>query len=110
MARKVIITCAVTGADDSLAKNPAVPVTPEQIATSSIAAANAGTAAVHIHVRDPESGKPSMDLALYRETVERIRGSGSDVLINLTTGARALDAEPRRCFDPGTRDDPGLVG
>ena len=58
MARKVIITCAVTGADDTVAKNPAVPVTPEQIATSSIDAAKAGAAAVHIHVREPKTGKP----------------------------------------------------
>ena len=89
MAKKVIITCAVTGADDSVAKNPAEPVTPEQIATSSIDAAKAGAAAVHIHVRDLETGKPSMEPALYRETVERIRASGVDVLINLTTGAGA---------------------
>ena len=89
MAKIVIITCAVAGADDSVAKNPAVPVTPEQIATSSIGAAKAGAAAVHIHARDPETGKPSMDPALYRETVERIRASGVDVLINLTTGAGA---------------------
>ena len=89
MAQKVIITCAVTGADDSVGKNPAVPVTPEQIATSSIDAAKAGAAAVHIHVRDPKPGKPSMEPALYRETVERIRSSGVDVLINLTTGAGA---------------------
>ena len=77
MAKKVIITCAVTGADDSVAKNPAVPVTPKQIATPSI------DAAVHTHVRDPKAGKPSMDLALYRETVERIRDPGVGVLINL---------------------------
>ena len=89
MAKKVIITCAVTGADDSVAKNPAAPGTPEQIATSSIDAAKAAAAAVHIHVRDPKTGKPSMEPALYRETVERIRASGVDVLINLTTGAGA---------------------
>lgn len=89
MSRKVIITCAVTGADDSTQKNPAVPVTPEEIASSSIEAARAGAAAVHIHVRDPETGKPSMAPELYRETVERIRGSGVDVILNLTTGPGA---------------------
>ena len=96
MARKVIVTCAVTGADDSVAKNPAVPVTPEQIASSSIDAAKAGAAAVHIHVREPKTGEPSMDLALYRETVERIRDSGVDVLINLTTGAEVATPDEAR--------------
>jgi uncharacterized protein (DUF849 family) len=89
MQRKVIISCAVTGSADSPGKNPAVPVTPEQIAQSSIDAAKAGAAIVHIHVRNPETTKPSMDGALYREVVERIRASGTDVLINLTTGPGA---------------------
>jgi len=89
MQRKVIISCAVTGSADSPGKNPAVPVTPEQIAQSSIEAAKAGAAVVHIHVRDPKTTKPSMDGALYREVVERIRASGTDVLINLTTGPGA---------------------
>jgi uncharacterized protein (DUF849 family) len=89
MQRKVIISCAVTGSADSPGKNPAVPVTPEQIAHSCTDAAKAGAAIVHIHVRDPKTTKPSMDGALYREVVERIRGSGTDVLINLTTGPGA---------------------
>jgi uncharacterized protein (DUF849 family) len=89
MQRKVIISCAVTGSADSPGKNPAVPVTPEQIAHSCIDAAKAGAAVVHIHVRDPKTTKPSMDGALYREVVERIRRSGTDVLINLTTGPGA---------------------
>jgi uncharacterized protein (DUF849 family) len=89
MQRKVIISCAVTGSADSPAKNPAIPVTPEQIAQSCIDAAKAGAAVVHIHVRDPKTTKPSMDGALYREAVERIRASGTDVLINLTTGPGA---------------------
>ncbi len=89
MQRKVIISCAVTGSADTPGKNPAVPVTPAQIATSAIDAAKAGAAIVHIHVRDPKTTKPSMETALYREVVERIRGSGSDVLINLTTGPGA---------------------
>ena len=91
MARKVMISCAVTGSADTPGKNPAVPVTPEQIANSCLDAAKAGAAIVHIHVRDPKTTKPSMDKALYRETVERIRAKNSDVLINLTTGpGRAL--------------------
>jgi 3-dehydrocarnitine:acetyl-CoA trimethylamine transferase len=89
MQRKVIISCAVTGSADSPGKNPAVPVTPEQIAQSCVDAAKAGAAVVHIHVRDPKTTKPSMDGALYREVVERIRSSGTDVLINLTTGPGA---------------------
>src|SRR5262245_16293788 len=89
MQRKVIISCAVTGSADSPGKNPAVPVTPEQIANSCVEAAKAGAAIVHIHVRDPKTTRPSMDGALYREVVERIRSSGTDVLINLTTGPGA---------------------
>jgi uncharacterized protein (DUF849 family) len=89
MRRKVIISCAVTGSADTPGRNPAVPVTPEQIANSAIDAAKAGAAIVHIHVRDPKTTKPSMDGAHYREVVERIRGSGTDVLINLTTGPGA---------------------
>jgi uncharacterized protein (DUF849 family) len=102
MQRKVIISCAVTGSADSPGRNPAVPVTPQQIAQSSIDAARAGAAIVHIHVRDPDTAKPSMDGALYRETVERIRASGTDVLINLTTGPGA-----RFVHDPG---DPSKAG
>jgi uncharacterized protein (DUF849 family) len=102
MQRKVIISCAVTGSADSPGKNPAVPVTPEQIARSSIEAAKAGAAIVHIHVRDPKTTKPSMDGALYREVVERIRASGTDVLINLTTGPGA-----RFVHDPA---DPSKAG
>ena len=73
MQRKVIISCAVTGSADTPGRNPAVPVTPEQIAQSSIDAAKAGAAIVHIHVRNPQTTKPSMDPAHYREVVERIR-------------------------------------
>jgi uncharacterized protein (DUF849 family) len=89
MARKVIISCAVTGSADTPGRNPAVPVTPAQIAASALDAAKAGAAIVHIHVRDPQTTKPSMEIAHYREVVERIRASGSDVLINLTTGPGA---------------------
>ncbi|MFY9839949.1 MAG: 3-keto-5-aminohexanoate cleavage protein, partial [Xanthobacteraceae bacterium] len=89
MQRKIIISCAVTGSADTPGRNPAVPVTPEQIANSAIDAAKAGAAIVHIHVRDPKTTKPSMETALYREVVERIRSSGTDVLINLTTGPGA---------------------
>jgi uncharacterized protein (DUF849 family) len=97
MQRKVMISCAVTGSADTPSKNPAVPVTPEQIAQSSIEAAKAGAAIVHIHVRDPFTTQPSMDATLYREVVDRIRSSGVDVLINLTTG-------PGARFVPGVAD------
>jgi uncharacterized protein (DUF849 family) len=102
MQRKVMISCAVTGSADTPGKNPAVPVTPSQIAQSAIDAAKAGAAIVHIHVRDPQTTRPSMDKALYREVVERIRDRGSDVLINLTTG-------PGARFTPGA-DDPFKPG
>lgn len=86
---KTIICCAVTGSADTPSKSPAVPVTPEQIATSAVDAAKAGAAIVHIHVRDPKTTRPSMALEHYGEVVERIRASGTDVVINLTTGPGA---------------------
>ena len=84
-----IISCAVTGSAPTPDKNPAVPVTPAEIAASAIDAAKAGAAIVHIHVRDPETTTPSMDPAHYREVTERIRDSDTDVIINLTTGPGA---------------------
>jgi uncharacterized protein (DUF849 family) len=84
--RSVIITCAVTGSGDSANKTPHLPITPKQIADASIDAAKAGAAIAHIHVRDPDTGAPARDLALYREVVDRIRSSDTDVVINLTTG------------------------
>jgi uncharacterized protein (DUF849 family) len=102
MQRKVMISCAVTGSADSVGKNPAVPVTPEQIATSAIDAAKAGAAIVHIHVRDPKTTLPSMEGALYAEVVDRIRSSGTDVVINLTTGPGGRFApDPTDPMKPG---------
>lgn len=97
MARKVIISCALTGGA-VLAKNAQyVPVTPQQIADDAIAAANAGAALVHIHVRDPSTGQPSMEMDHYVEVVERIRATGNPVLINLTTGPGArFGYDPRQ--------------
>jgi uncharacterized protein (DUF849 family) len=89
MSRPVIISCALTGGADSTGASPHVPITPAQIAAEAISAHAAGAAVVHIHVRDPATGKPSRDVALYRETVERIRAAGTDVVINLTTGPGA---------------------
>ncbi len=82
----VIITCALTGAGDTVGRSPHVPVTPEQIAASAVEAVGAGAAVVHIHVREPDTGAPSRDPRLYREVVERIRETGTDVVINLTAG------------------------
>ncbi|BFP57291.1 3-keto-5-aminohexanoate cleavage protein [Streptomyces sp. CMC78] len=82
----VIITCALTGAGDTVGRSPHVPVTPAQIAASAVEAAAAGAAVVHIHVREPETGAPSRHPRLYREVVERIRETGTDVVINLTAG------------------------
>jgi len=86
MNRNVIVTCAVTGSGDSVNKHPAIPVTPNEIANAAIEAAKAGAAIAHIHVREPETGKPSRRIDLYREVVERIRESDVDIIINLTTG------------------------
>ena len=95
MSNKTIITCAVTGSAPTPDKNPGVPVTPKEIAISSIEAWRAGAAVVHIHVRDPNTGGPSMAFEHYEEVTERLRESESDVLINLTTG-------------PGARFMPGI--
>ena len=86
MNPEVVITCAVTGAGETVGKHPDIPVTPEQIAASAIDAAKAGAAIVHCHVRDPVTGKGCRDVALYREVVARIRDSDVDVVINLTAG------------------------
>ena len=82
----VFITCAVTGSGNTVDKSDKVPVTPEQIATECIAAAKAGAAIVHIHVRDPITGMGSRDVALYTEVVDRVRSADVDVVINLTSG------------------------
>ena len=86
MNTEVFITCAVTGVGATTGRSELVPVTPPQIADAAIEAARAGAAIVHIHVRNPETGGPSRDPALYREVVERIRSSDVDVVLNLTAG------------------------
>jgi uncharacterized protein (DUF849 family) len=80
------ITCAITGAGETTTSSPHVPVAPEQIATSAIDAARAGAAVVHIHVRDPATGRGARDPQLYKDVVDRIRASGVDVVLNLTAG------------------------
>jgi uncharacterized protein (DUF849 family) len=86
MNREVFITCAVTGSGATQDRSPHVPRSPEQIANSAIDAAKAGAAIVHCHVRDPETGAPRRDVALYREVTERIREAEVDVVLNLTAG------------------------
>ena len=86
MRKKVFITAAVTGSGSTQERSDKVPRSPEQIAHSAIEAAKAGAAVVHCHVRDPETGKPDRAVHLYREVVERIRESATDVVINLTAG------------------------
>ena len=86
MNRNPIITCAVTGSGNTATKHPDLPKSPQEIATAAIEAAKAGAAIAHIHVREPEIGKPLRDVNLYREVVERIRASDTDVILNLTTG------------------------
>ena len=85
-SRETFITCALTGAGDTTGRSDKVPVTPAEIAEAGVEAARAGAAVIHVHVRDPETGQPARDPALYREVVERVRGSGVDVVLNLTAG------------------------
>ena len=84
--RNPFITCAITGAGDTTSRSDKVPVTPRQIADSAIEAAEAGAAIVHIHVRDPETGKGGRDPDLFEEVIQYIRESNIDVVLNLTAG------------------------
>jgi len=98
---KVIITCAVTGNLTTLEQTPHLPVTPTQIADACLGAAEAGAAIVHIHVRDPQTGRPSMSLDYYSEVVQRIRARNPDLILNITTG-------PGGRFVP-SHDDPKVA-
>jgi uncharacterized protein (DUF849 family) len=89
MNPKTILTCAITGAGTTIEQTPYLPVTPEQIANSGLEAAAAGAAVLHIHVRDPQTGKPSMKYDYYKEVVDRIKEKNQEVLLNLTTGPGA---------------------
>ncbi|RMH46195.1 MAG: 3-keto-5-aminohexanoate cleavage protein [Alphaproteobacteria bacterium] len=86
MNREVFITCAVTGSGSTQDRSPHVPRRPREIAESAIAAARAGAAIVHCHVRDPETGRPSRKVEYYREVTDRIRAADVDVVLNLTSG------------------------
>ena len=84
--RNPIITCAVTGAGDTAGRHPDLPVTPTQIATAALEAADAGAAIVHIHVRDPATGKGARDVDLYRQALQQVRAANPDVIVNTTAG------------------------
>jgi uncharacterized protein (DUF849 family) len=110
--KKTFLTCAVTGNITKPEQTPHLPVTPEQIATECLASAEAGAAAVHIHVRDPQTGRPSMEVDLYRDVVDRIRQRNRDVIINLTTGpgGRFVPSEDNpRVAAPGSTLVPPLM-
>ena len=83
---EAFITCALTGAGDTTGRSDLVPVTPQQIAESALEAAAAGAAVVHVHVRNPSTGKGSRDPKLFRDVVDRVRSSGINVVLNLTAG------------------------
>jgi uncharacterized protein (DUF849 family) len=100
--QKVIITCAITGNLTRPEQSRYLPITPQQIADSALEAAEAGAAIAHIHVRDPDTGRPSMSIELYRDVMDRIRSRNRDLIINLTTG-------PGGRFVP-SEDDPRIAG
>ena len=105
MADPIIISCAVTGGADTKGMNPAIPVTPTEIATEAIAAHDAGAAVIHIHVRDPETGRstpdPDLNTRLFAETTNEIRKSGSNLILNLTTGwGGVIDVNPDNPVEP----------
>ncbi len=102
MAKNTILTCAVTGNLTKPEMNPNLPITPEQIAGAALQAADAGAAIVHIHVRNPANGAPSMEVPLYKDVVERIRSKNTALIINLTTG-------PGGRYHPSD-DDPAKAG
>jgi uncharacterized protein (DUF849 family) len=100
--QKTLITCAITGNLTKPEQSPYLPITPQQIADSALEAAEAGAAVAHIHVRDPATGRPSMEINLYREVMDRIRARNRDLIINLTTG-------PGGRFVPSD-EDPKVAG
>ena len=102
MKAKIVITCAITGNITKPEQSPHLPITPEQIATSALEAAEEGASVAHIHVREPDTGRPSMRLDLYRDVMERIRARNRTLIINLTTG-------PGGRFVP-SEEDPSVAG
>lgn len=99
MPRKIILTCAITGSIHTPSMSPHLPVTPDDIATSAIEAANAGASVLHLHARDPENGKPSSDIDVFRQFLPRIKNS-TDAVINLTTGGSSQMTVEQRLSAP----------
>ena len=102
---KTFITCAVTGNLTKPEQTPHLPITPEHIANECLAAADEGAAAVHIHVRDPKTGRPSMSVDLYRDVMERVRAKNPRLIINLTTGPGGRyvpSPDDPKVYAPGT--------
>ncbi|WP_223427639.1 BKACE family enzyme [Tateyamaria pelophila] len=99
MPKKIILTCAVTGSIHTPSMSPHLPVTPDEIATSAIAAAEAGASILHLHARDPESGRPSSDIAVFRQFLPRIKDA-TDAVINLTTGGSSQMTVEQRLSAP----------
>ncbi len=107
MAQKIIITCAITGSIHTPSMSPHLPITPAQIATSAIEAAEAGAAIVHLHARNPLNGKPSQDADLYAQFLPTIKAA-SNVIVNLTTGgAPGMSVEER--LQPALRFKPEIA-
>lgn len=105
MEATTILTCAVTGNLTRPEQTPHLPITPGQISDACLEAADAGAAAVHIHVRDPHTGAPSMDVELYGRVVEALRRERPELIINLTTGPGGRfvpSADEPRLAAPGT--------
>lgn len=102
MNKPTLLTCAVTGNLTKPQQTPYLPIAPNHIAEECLAAAEAGAAAVHIHVRDPETGAPSMDIDLYAQVVDALRRHNPALVINLTTG-------PGGRFVP-REDEPSVAG
>ncbi|WP_407495734.1 3-keto-5-aminohexanoate cleavage protein [Pseudooceanicola sp. MF1-13] len=100
--KSIFLTCALVGSFSTRQQNENLPITPKELADDALSAAKAGAAIVHIHVRDPETEEPSMEVALYREVVDRIRQANDELIINLTCG-------PGGRFDP-LPDNPAVAG
>jgi uncharacterized protein (DUF849 family) len=84
-AEKVIISCAITGSIHTPSMSPHLPVTPSEIASSAIGAAEAGAAILHVHARSPETGRPTQDPEVYKQFLPVIK-QGCDAILNITTG------------------------
>ena len=106
-ARKVIITCAVTGSIHTPSMSPHLPVTPDEIAAAAVGAAEAGAAILHLHARDPQDGRPTQDPAVFQRFLPRIK-QATDAVINITTGGGPhMSVEER--MQPAVRLEPEVA-